>query len=313
MISVIYNYDEIVKYQAELKNELQRKLSVETTNEIGFPGGAITETVYSDPNSGLWCSMADDLLDGNRFWNPFGIDNPTKNKHITPLVEINIPAYLDRRVGGVFLKDDDNNVYLGHRGKIGGGKEGVGKGAFFDKYSGKIVDAVDETKNNPIAIISCIYDNNLIFNINRFIYAVGKIKNIKIFDESTFSPEPTYRKQYLQKGKITPATEHASVVNALAEHITNNGDVPFNTREIDLYVLNDNGSYKTIYEVKSKTDTQSIYTGIGQLCYHSLMKEDVEKILVLPKSVSRRVTHTLKKLNINVMTYEIINQQIVFK
>lgn len=313
MFRVIHDFNEIVKFQSELKDELTKKLSTKTKNEIGFPGGSTTEIVYSDPKSGLWCSMADSLLDNNRFWNPFGIGNPQNSKHITPLVEINIPSYLDRRVGGVFLKDDDNNVYLGHRGRIGGGKEGIGKGAFFEKYTGKIINVIDDTQNNPIAIISCIYDNNLVFNINRFIYAVSEIKNINISNKLSFFPEPTIRKQYIQEGTITPTTEHAFVVNSLYAYISKNGDVPFNTREIDLYTLSDKGTYKTIYEIKSKTDTQSVYTGIGQLYYHSSLLENVEKILVLPKNVSQKTIHTLNKLNIRVKTYEIINQQVIFK
>lgn len=312
MLRVIDDYEEIKKYQYELKNILKSKLSIETNNEIGFQSGSIVETVHSDLDNGIWCSIADDLLDGTRFWNPFGIGVPTEKEHISPIVEINIPACLDRRVGGVFLKDPDNNIYLGHRGKIGGGKLGVGKNTFFEKYSGKIIRAIDDSQSNPIAIISCIYDDNIINNIKQFLVAVCKIKGI-IIDEPFFTPEQTHIKSYIPKGKITPIAEHAYVVNALANYIVKGKKIPFNSKLIDLYTLDDDGNYETIYEVKSKIDTQSIYTAIGQVYYHSAMSNNVEKVIILPKKISRRMVHTIERLHVKVKTYEIIDQQIFFE
>lgn len=312
MLRVINDYEEIKKYQNELKSILKSKLNIETHNEIGFPSGSINETVYSNSSSNIWCSIADDLLDGTRFWNPFGIGNPTKKEHITPIVEINIPAYLDRRVGGVFLKDRDNNIYLGHRGKIGGGKPGVGKNAFFEKYSGKIIDAIDDSQTNSIAIISCIYDDNIINNIKRFLLAVCKIKNIDI-EESSFLPEPTNIKSYIPQGTVTPIAEHAYVVNALAEFIEKEGKIPFNSKQVDLYTLDDNGNYETIYEVKSKIDTQSVYTAIGQVCYHSVLSDDVEKVIVLPKEIPRKIVHIINRLQIRVKKYKIVDEQVIFE
>lgn len=312
MLRVINNYEEIKKCQNELKNILKNKLKIETRNEIGFPSGSVIETVYSDLSNGIWCSMAEDLLDNTRFWNPFGIGNPNEKMHITPIVEINIPAYLDRRVGGVFLKDIENNIYLGHRGKIGGGKPGIGKNAFFEKYTGRIIDAIDDSQMNSIAIISCIYDDNIIHNIKRFLLAVCKIKNIDI-NESFFSPEPTSIKSYIPQGVITPVAEHAYVVNALAKFIEKEGKIPFNSKQVDLYTLDDNGNYETIYEVKSKTDTQSIYTAIGQVCYHSALSRDVEKVIVLPKEIPRKIVHIINRLQIKVKKYKIVDQRVIFE
>jgi hypothetical protein len=46
-------------------------------------------------------------------------------------VEIN-PSYdgQDRRVGGLFARDDEKRLYLGPTGRVGGGRPGIGQEAF---------------------------------------------------------------------------------------------------------------------------------------------------------------------------------------
>jgi 5-methylcytosine-specific restriction enzyme A len=67
----------------------------------------------------------------HRFWNCFGIGNPAEQHMLTITVEINPPHEgEDRRVAGLFARDEDSRIYIAHTGKVGGGRKGIGPNAF---------------------------------------------------------------------------------------------------------------------------------------------------------------------------------------
>jgi hypothetical protein len=50
---------------------------------------------------------------------------------LTITVEINPPHEGDDlRVAGLFARDSQNRIYVGHTGKVGGGRSGIGQNAF---------------------------------------------------------------------------------------------------------------------------------------------------------------------------------------
>ena len=66
-----------------------------------------------------------------RFWFSFGVERPTGKAMLSITVEVNPPHNgVDRRVGGAFLKDEAGRYYVGHSGRVGGGRPGVGQQAF---------------------------------------------------------------------------------------------------------------------------------------------------------------------------------------
>lgn len=78
---------------------------------------------------------------------------------------------------------------------------------------------------------------------------------------------------------------HGMVVNELCVNLKKkySTKVIFNTQLIDIAVADDRNIEK-IFEVKTGNDKQSIYTGIGQLLFHSKANPNIKKILVLPQS-----------------------------
>lgn len=58
-----------------------------------------------------------------------GLDNSQNSLNIDCQFDL-CTAGFTRRLGGVFLRDADRNVYIGHTGLIGGGVPGVGRNAF---------------------------------------------------------------------------------------------------------------------------------------------------------------------------------------
>ena len=77
-----------------------------------------------------------------RHWNAFGLSaNLSSHGSNAITVEVNV-AFRDlpRRVAGLFAIDTSTNaILLLHRGKIGGGRKGIGKSEFLKSYLGRRV------------------------------------------------------------------------------------------------------------------------------------------------------------------------------
>jgi hypothetical protein len=112
----------------------------------------------------------------NCYWNVFGIGRP--GSQVSIVVEINIPFKgIDGRIAGVFVKDDDGRVWLGHSGKIGGGRRGIGPKAFWEEYSGDRVIVHDNGKTYTYAKIGYLDSPDFPERIKDFVIEVNEIKN----------------------------------------------------------------------------------------------------------------------------------------
>jgi len=110
--------------------------------------------------------------------------------------------------------------------------------------------------------------------------------------------------------------KHGLVVDCLFDHMSqyiNQAALVFNTKKIDL-AIEKNGILKCIFEVKTKIDSQSIYTGVGQLIMHSSELKNVVKVLVLPSYFENIETlNCLSSLGIKVLKYSITGEKIEFE
>lgn len=101
--------------------------------------------------------------------------------------------------------------------------------------------------------------------------------------------------------------KHGRVVENLRHYVENSMEnaLVYNTRQIDL-ALDVDGELRRMYEVKTATDTQSIYTAVGQLHMHAAGAPDVEKWIVLPGPLrSRDLVECLHTLGILVLWYRL--------
>lgn len=177
MLKVITESILIAKCQENFVNIMSSYPLNKVEANMGFHGGIITEFVNYYKDFELWFITEPYEID-KRYWNPFGIGNPNQNKNVNILIELNFPFYLNRRVVGVFLIDDINNIYIGHRGLIGGSRKGIGKTLFFENYNGNMKFVEDDGRSTQIAIISSLDDNNLLKNIKMFVDEISRIKKL---------------------------------------------------------------------------------------------------------------------------------------
>jgi hypothetical protein len=330
MLKSITDRAEIAKCQRHLETYLKKALPNSERLTIGHPGGSFEGRVYHD--TGFWFStkvLSKEDADIPRYWNGFGVGK-REGGHQIIIVEINPPLEgSTKQVSGLFAKDQLTGTYfLLHRGRIGGGRKGIGKNAFQSWYRGVWVQVYDrDATGDDVILVATLGSEGLLDQIRCFVQEVAKFKNEVTLGSLrraprgdvanlTFAPEFHGKKSGKRQSRFEYESYHGLVVSALEEKlreegIVGNGTV-FNTRFVDLGIQVD-GYTKHIFEVKSSADLQSIYTGIGQLMFHSSGRPKIQKTMVLPKErLAPTILGVLNQLQIKLLKYEIRGNRIEF-
>lgn len=134
-----------------------------------------------------------------------------------------------------------------------------------------------------------------------------KIKQVSSSQAKFFSSEFSGKRKIGAKAAAKAFVSHGLVVDSLKVYVDEYGPEGFtyNTQKIDL-ALEVDQVLQRIYEVKTSTDSQSIYTAVGQLYMHSAGAEDIEKWMVLPGPDENTVLlNCLQALDISVLWYQL--------
>ena len=295
---------------------------------VGYQGNNVEAEVTWHEGAGFW-SLLDDSLLKNRFWCCFGVQNPKDVRSLDIAVEINPRMNgTDLQVAGAFARDVHGMVHLCHNGKIGGGKPGVGKSAFFRHYRGgrftemayraKIVDVVD---------LGPISSREFPGRLGQFAHEIVRVKGEIAKDEistktgsmdakplpsglanrsPSFVPEFSgVRRPYSPTDVIEANADHGKVVDVLVESVENLGYVACNDRERDLFTLDESSSVAVLFEVKTDVTRQSIYTAVGQLLLNGgIASHAPQMILVVPGTPKPKTRVELGSIGIDVLAYE---------
>ncbi len=330
MLVMIENKKEIKKIQRDFMNMIRKSFDKKIRKQIGYPGGGVGEVEIST-NDDLWYwESIDERQDKSpRFLNWFGVVNSKKNLDIS--VELNIPLEgINNRVAGFFARDiTSNRIYLCHTGGVGGGTEGVGRTEFL-VYANSPLDQVQNSKGElrQCIVVIVIDDNENLIPLINYIKLIVSFKLAvrnnelnsadflkKVDDFKDYYSEFYGRKIGTRSKEIDYVSWHGAVVDALSNWITQNTLINNQRLVKNVYIdlgVEINGSLKDLYEVKTNISRNSIYTGIGQLMFHSVTIEGCTKNLVIPASedLSQDIKLILENLNIKIIRYKIERKRI---
>ncbi|MGD9851185.1 MAG: hypothetical protein AB7T38_07950 [Nitrospirales bacterium] len=329
---VVSDKSTIKKCQQQLIAELKRAFPHSEWLRIGYSGGSFEDRVYYDRS--LWFSSH--LLPKGkeakipRYWNGFGVGKSEKSNQII-VVEINTAIEgSDKTLSGVFARNQNTGQYfLLHRGGIGGSRKGIGKSSFTLWYKGPWAEITEPDETVDYAIpIGPIGGSRLLSGLKKFVRAVDIFKKevagkplgptwLNAIEIKSFHPEGFGRRTGKRNSIINYDSNHGQVVNQLEEWLKKQNimqfENTFNSRPIDLGVVA-NGAVSHIFEVKTSAKTQSIYSGIGQLIFHTKGNNRIKKTLVLPREdCSTQLKNDLKAIGINLMAYAIKNKTVKFR
>ena len=173
VLSVVEDESEIRKCQDLFLNSIIKHSEETFDIKVGFPGGQDDEEeTYWSNELGMWMQPIE--IEGSRYWHGFGLEKPNPKKSSTIICEINFPIKgINRRVAGVIAKDNNENYYILHRGKLGGN---YSKTNFEESYKGEWTLVQDGDRKTRMVLIGKLNDSNLPYNVRDFVKEIYEIK-----------------------------------------------------------------------------------------------------------------------------------------
>lgn len=143
---------------------------------LGTQADSVPVDVYYLASLGLWSAFGSRIS----LWNTYGLGDPDVYRDM--VCHLTVPKEgIDRRIGAVYAATKQTGqISILHRGKIGGGREGIGKSVFwehFHEYGGRIVEVDDGAGPLRFANVATIGSPSLLSDIKTFVVTVKAIKD----------------------------------------------------------------------------------------------------------------------------------------
>lgn len=294
---------------------------------VGFRGGQVQADVFYRADLDLWMAFGEEE---NRYWTAYGFGAPGRRFTASIVTEINPPREgIERGIAGAFAVDSTGAIYLLHRGKIGGGRKGISKSLFlpYHQRAGGVLERVlDGNQTSNVIVIGALTDEKLPAHVASFVHSVASFKATvanglvpkptfptESQPEMSFSPEFEGQKQYIAKERVTADCAHGTIVNALQRLLADYGHQPVNDQHRDLLIVNPDGTHRVLFEVKPSAQLYLVYQAVGQLFFHTVEQENVQRVAVLPKSAPPAVRARLETLGIDLVSFEWEGQALRFE
>jgi hypothetical protein len=211
---------------------------------VGWPGGHGEFTLHWHEDAHFWVVLD---LEESRYWCPYGTMDPNSYSSVEITLEINPPTEgINRRCGGIFLKDSGSSLYLAHSGKVGGGRKGIGKMNFLEQYGGSLEEVEwPDGVTTEVVLLGKIGGRSFLNNIATYLRAVKAFKANATGQtpapieernpDLSFIPEfEGPRRRYKLTSAIESQCDHGTVVNTLHSELKALGFDAYTTAKIDL-------------------------------------------------------------------------------
>lgn len=198
MLKVLDDETTIRRSQRQFIRALRPFVTGRVAVRIGHPGESFRAKVLWAEEPGIWFHTR--TIAGDRYRNVFGLGRPPEGGAVSSTIEINVPTSgLDRKIGGAFAQDEAGEVFLIHRGKIGG-RRGVGKSLFETYYRGVWSEVGDGGVRSAVVVIGGIHSPLFVRQVAQFVRKVEAIKDLGADDEpqaAFFFDEQPFREEFI--------------------------------------------------------------------------------------------------------------------
>jgi hypothetical protein len=230
--------------------------------------------------------------------------------------EVNVaPNGIDRTVSGAFAVDESGGYFLVHRGRIGGGRKGIGKQLFLNNYRGKLLTMQSGSQTEDVALVGAMESERFAEQLANFVEQVRKMKLLRKYGSTLilpraklktleYNPEFTGKKtSYSTKSQIETEADHGLIVDELERQLGSRGFQTGNRGFVDLYARK-RGRAALVFEVKTSDDLGSCYTATGQLLFNSIrLGGNPKKIGVFPDTIRNSTRDILSSIGVSCITY----------
>lgn len=164
-LTILRKPDEIAAAQKSFENAF-RSYGQERLIKTGHMGESHQLQGYELTAEGIWVGFR---RLKNRFWNAFGLTTDFKSI----VCEIKFPfSDVNPRVAGALASDSTGHIWVLHRGRIGGGKKGIGKQIFEKNFRGSRMSVEGE----EMAVVGSLSDSSFIEHVAGFVKQIAAIK-----------------------------------------------------------------------------------------------------------------------------------------
>jgi len=316
-----------------LAAKLKRALRHVETRTIGDPHGDVEAEVrfLSDTGNDVFFSRTCLFKDKRTAGSLFGHGDAGTNASLNMDIQFNFPAArFSRAWGGAFLRHSPtNSVVLAHRGIVTRGHGRVPKADLFREMSATVRKAETSSGTREFFLLGELESPALISEIDGFSREVRQA--VKAISEKSvgntgdkhetlrrtsatvsgalrqYLDEPSGERQLKGRRKSIADCYHGTVVRAIRDALGSSTETLKN-QAIDLLVMGCKQNY--LFEVKTSSELQSIYTAIGQLAVHALVvakcapSMDIVKVMVVPERPNQSLCRLLTdQLGIRVLTF----------
>jgi hypothetical protein len=321
MLKVITDKAAIKKYAGQFNKRFKPFIDEDIKVKLGHQGAGFSAKVLWSERLGIWKYSKN--IKEVRYWNAFGIGKPGTAGVLSIASEINFPwNQIDRKTGGAFAEDHWGNVFVIHRGKIGGGKKGVGKSLFDDNYRGVWTFMEDGESNSEVAVIGNLASGRFALQAAQFVRKIEILKSSAAtsrqtemdFAEISFREELIGSAGLLPEDEIIDACDHDLVVSELAARLQKRKIKIGNDAESELFTVDTSGNrISRIFEIVTDTKEKSVLAAVAKLILQtSVAAANPTPVLVLPKDIVSYYESDLRRINISVIGFHWQEETAVF-
>lgn len=321
MLKIIQEEGAIQRYQRQFIRNFKPFVDEKIPVHLGHPGASTKAKVLWCGRPGIWVHSG--KTEEGRYWNAFGIGRPKIHAHIPIICEINFPGHgIDRRIGGAFARDRKGQIFVVHRGRIGGGKKGVGKSLFADHYRGVWEIMEDGEEETTVALIGILNSPRMVRQVTQYVQKIGEIKEAASYRSSQLEIKfdaVSFRETLIGERYCDLETDkdsecdHGLVVKDLADSLRRRRMKVGNDAFHDLFIVDDQGAMTAVFQIKTTPTPLSLHAGASQLLLNSLRCAPPPRlILVIPEKPDVILEEKLKKLGIDVLPYQWSKDQAQF-
>lgn len=321
MLKVIADQPAIKKYAGQFNKKFKPFIDEEIKVKLGHQGASFPAKVLWLKELGIW--KFSQTVKEVRYWNAFGIGKPGTSSVLSIASEINFPwSQIDRKTGGTFAEDHWGNVFVIHRGKIGGGKKGVGKSLFEHNYRGVWSFMEDGDCVSQVAVIGNLKSDRFALQAAQF---VKKIEIMKLsaaesaqtemdFSEITFREDLIGSEMPLPEDEIVSACDHDLIVSELAIQLQRQKVKIGNDGESELFAVDPpENRISHIFEIVTDAKEKNIFTATGKLL---LQTSDAalrpHPVLVMPEDKISHYAEEFQRINISAVGFHWQENKAVF-
>ena len=321
MLKIIADQAAIKKYAGQFNKKCKPFVDESIKVKLGHQGASFPAKVLWSKKLGIW--KFSQAVKEVRYWNAFGIGKPGTGSVLSIASEINFPwSGIDRKTGGAFAEDAWGNVFVIHRGKIGGGKKGVGKSLFEQSYRGVWSFMEDGHAISQVAVIGNLKSERFALQVAQFVKKIEMMKSSAAesvqtemdFSEINFREELIGNTTPLPEDEISSACDHDLVVSELAAHLRRQKIKIGNDTESELFAVDAvENRISHIFEIVTDAKEKNVLAAVAKLILQaSIPAVTPVPVLVVPEDKADIYARQMNRLNISLAGFQWQGAKIVF-